>query len=433
MVGHFDDQAPQCSEFVKAQRTFGRSRRLVRVVRTISSAPKSGRWSSTSILPAPTFPRPLPASPAAVEAYRRHYAAYYERCKRPDSPAAARPQPGRRAGARRWMITFATDKATARLSGEFYVNAINVMRGAAAVSELPGLAEQEAFDIEYWLARGGQAPAHAGRQRAWSAGSRWYRRGGGIGAATAARLLGWRLRRAGRPQRRRAGGTASKLSSRLARTWSAPSPCDVTAEEAVAEACARGGVRRARHPRRQCRHRLLGTDRGDHGRAVEPQHGSCQGVLPVPRSLPKRCEPGRRLRSSSSARRTASRPPGAAAYCSAKAAANHLARCLALEGAPDGIRVNVVNPDAVIHGSKIWAGDWRKERAGAYGIDAAELEEHYRHRSMLKRDVLPEDIAEAVYFLASDASAKSTGNMSQCRRGQRPGVHAMRGWSEDRI
>jgi NAD(P)-dependent dehydrogenase (short-subunit alcohol dehydrogenase family) len=102
----------------------------------------------------------------------------------------------------------------------------------------------------------------------------------------------------------------------------------------------------------------------------------------------------------------------AGAYASAKAAANHLARCLALEGAPFGIRVNVVNPDAVIRGSRIWDGDWRKERAGAHGIDAgAELEEHYRKRSMLGRDVLPEDIAEAAYWLASDMSAKSTGNM----------------------
>jgi NAD(P)-dependent dehydrogenase (short-subunit alcohol dehydrogenase family) len=102
----------------------------------------------------------------------------------------------------------------------------------------------------------------------------------------------------------------------------------------------------------------------------------------------------------------------ASAYASAKAASLHLARCLALEGAPFGIRVNTVNPDAVIKGSKIWDGDWRKERAGAHGIDAGkELEEHYRKRSMLGRDVLPEDIAEAVYFLASDASAKSTGNM----------------------
>jgi NAD(P)-dependent dehydrogenase (short-subunit alcohol dehydrogenase family) len=104
--------------------------------------------------------------------------------------------------------------------------------------------------------------------------------------------------------------------------------------------------------------------------------------------------------------------PNASAYASAKAAAVHLARCLALEGAGDGIRVNVVNPDAVIRGSRIWDGDWRQERASAYGIDAGdELEEFYRKRSMLKLNVLPEDIAESVYFFASEASAKSTANI----------------------
>ena len=102
----------------------------------------------------------------------------------------------------------------------------------------------------------------------------------------------------------------------------------------------------------------------------------------------------------------------ASAYASAKAAALHLARCLALEGAEHGIRVNVVNPDAVIKGSRIWDGDWRRERASAHGIAPGdELEEFYRNRSMLKQTVLPEDIAEAVYFFASDASAKSTANI----------------------
>jgi NAD(P)-dependent dehydrogenase (short-subunit alcohol dehydrogenase family) len=102
----------------------------------------------------------------------------------------------------------------------------------------------------------------------------------------------------------------------------------------------------------------------------------------------------------------------ASAYASAKAAALHLARCLALEGAPFGIRVNTVNPDAVIKGSRIWDGEWRRERAGVHGIDSGEaLEAHYRNRSMLKVDVLPGDIADAVYFFASDMSVKSTGNM----------------------
>jgi len=103
--------------------------------------------------------------------------------------------------------------------------------------------------------------------------------------------------------------------------------------------------------------------------------------------------------------------PNASAYAAAKAAEIHLARCLALEGAPEGIRVNVVNPDAVLRGSKIWTGEWREQRAAAYKMKPEDLEEHYRQRSLLKLSVFPEDIAEAAYFLASDASAKSTGNI----------------------
>ena len=103
--------------------------------------------------------------------------------------------------------------------------------------------------------------------------------------------------------------------------------------------------------------------------------------------------------------------PGASAYCTAKAAEIHLARCLALEGAPHGIRVNTVNPDAVLRGSKIWQGEWRTQRAASNKVSVDELEEVYRQRSMLKLAVYPEDIAEAVTFFVSDASAKSTGNI----------------------
>ncbi|MEM1265304.1 MAG: SDR family oxidoreductase, partial [Pseudomonadota bacterium] len=103
--------------------------------------------------------------------------------------------------------------------------------------------------------------------------------------------------------------------------------------------------------------------------------------------------------------------PNAAAYCTAKASELHLARCLALEGAGAGIRVNVVNPDAVLRGSRIWQGEWLEQRAATYGLDKGGLEEMYRDRSMLKRSVLPEDIAEAAYFFAADTSSKSTGNI----------------------
>jgi len=102
----------------------------------------------------------------------------------------------------------------------------------------------------------------------------------------------------------------------------------------------------------------------------------------------------------------------ASAYSSAKAAELHLARCLAEEGGPAGIRVNTVNPDAVLQGSRIWDSSWRSERADAYGIDPDQLEEHYRQRTTLGVNVLPDDIAQAVLHFASSArSGKTTGNL----------------------
>jgi NAD(P)-dependent dehydrogenase (short-subunit alcohol dehydrogenase family) len=104
--------------------------------------------------------------------------------------------------------------------------------------------------------------------------------------------------------------------------------------------------------------------------------------------------------------------PNAAAYSSAKALELHLARCLAAEGGGAKIRVNTVNPDAVLQGSRIWGSSWREERADAYGIAPDELEEHYRKRTMLGVNVLPDDIAHAVLHFASPSrSGKSTGNM----------------------
>ena len=101
----------------------------------------------------------------------------------------------------------------------------------------------------------------------------------------------------------------------------------------------------------------------------------------------------------------------AAAYSSAKAASLHLARCLAEEGGPHGIRVNTVNPDAVIAGSSIWSSDWKAERASTYGVDEDDLQKFYRGRTKLGVNVYPEDVAEAIGFFAGPRSAKSTGNV----------------------
>jgi NAD(P)-dependent dehydrogenase (short-subunit alcohol dehydrogenase family) len=101
----------------------------------------------------------------------------------------------------------------------------------------------------------------------------------------------------------------------------------------------------------------------------------------------------------------------AAAYSSAKAASLHLARCLAEEGGPHGIRVSTVNPDAVIQGSAIWSSDWKAERASTYGVNEDDLQSFYRGRTKLGVSVYPEDVAEAIAFLAGPRSAKSTGNV----------------------
>jgi NAD(P)-dependent dehydrogenase (short-subunit alcohol dehydrogenase family) len=113
--------------------------------------------------------------------------------------------------------------------------------------------------------------------------------------------------------------------------------------------------------------------------------------------------------------------PGASAYCTAKASEIQLARCLALEGAPLGIRANVVNPDAVLRGSRIWQGEWGDQRAASNKTDREGLERLYIERSLLKRGVYPEDIAEGIAFFASEQrSAKSTGNILNVDAGHAP-------------
>ena len=111
---------------------------------------------------------------------------------------------------------------------------------------------------------------------------------------------------------------------------------------------------------------------------------------------------------------------GASAYGAAKASELHLARSLAVECAPLKVRVNVVNPDAVLQGSRIWQGEWRNERAQQHKAAPEDLEAVYRERSLLKRSVFPEDIAEAVAWFASDVSSKSTGNIINVDAGHAP-------------
>lgn len=414
-VGHFDDS--------DAVLQFVCSRHMGALAALGTSCPD--HFLRTKIRPlivdfdpsAPDHTTALESLPASVESYRQDYAAYYERCKRPDSPPMRDPNaivyliPG--VG----MITFAKDKATARISAEFYTNAINVMHGASAVSKYCGLPEQEAFDIEYWqleeakLQRMPKPKSLAGRIAFITGGA------GGIGSAIAERFL-------------REGAcvmladiddealenVAETLSRQFSKDVVRTVLMDVTDEASVNVAfCSMalefGGMD------------ILVSNAGIASSAPIEETtlnlwNRNMSILSTGYFLASRAA-FRMLKMQNiggsivfiGSKNGLAASPGASAYCTAKAAEIHLARCLALEGAPQGIRVNVVNPDAVLRGSKIWSGDWLKERAQAYGKGTEELEEHYRQRSLLKRSVLPEDIAEAAYFFASEASAKSTGNI----------------------
>lgn len=349
--------------------------------------------------------------------YRRDYAAYYERCKHQDSPAMRDPNavvylvPGI------GMFTFAKDKATARVAAEFYVNAINVMRGASGVSTYVGLAEQEAFNIEYWLLeeaklqRMPKPKSLAGRIAYVTGGA------GGIGGATAQRLLGEgaclviadideeALSERVAAITKRHGGDAA-IGVKL----------DVTDEAAVIasfEETARafGGVD------------IVVSNAGI--ASASPVEDTSLGlwqknmdILATGYFLVSR-EAFRLMQRQNiggaiifvASKNGLAASAGASAYCAAKASELHLARCLALEGAEYGIRVNTVNPDAVLRGSKIWEGEWRQQRAASNKVGEDQLEEVYRQRSLLKLSVFPEDIAEGIYFFASELSAKSTGNI----------------------
>lgn len=414
-LGHFDDQ-DAVLEFVN-------SRDLEPLARLGTSCPD--HFLRTKIRPLvlefdparPDVDAVLAGLDSALADYRADYTRYYEACRHEDSPAMRDPNPVVFLMPGIGMMTFARDKATARIAGEFYVNAINVMRGSSTVSTYRGLPEQEAFDIEYWLLeeaklqRMPRPKSLAGRVAFVTGGA------GGIGKATASRLM-------------REGacvvladidapaleGAREELAAHFSADQVSGVTLDVTDEAAVSDAfraasIAFGGVD------------ILVSNAGISSSApVEDTELSmwnrnmdilAKGYFLVSREafrLFRRQKLGGNVVFVASKNGLAA-SPNASAYCAAKAAEIHLARCLALEGADAGIRVNTVNPDAVLRGSKIWTGEWREQRAAAYNMAADELEEHYRKRSMLKLNVLPEDIAEAICFLAGDASAKSTGNI----------------------
>jgi rhamnulose-1-phosphate aldolase/alcohol dehydrogenase len=414
-VGHFDDSA--------AVLQFVGSQAFERLAALGTSCPDHFLRTKIRPLVLPFDPareseaQLIERLPAALEVYRNDYAAYYERCQRPNSPAMRDPNavvyliPG--VG----MISFAADKATARIAAEFYTNAIHVMREAEGVSEYRGLPEQEAFDIEYWLLeeaklqRMPKPKALAGRIALITGGA------GGIGLASARRLIEegacvvlCDIDRAALAE------ATDALRQGYGRDCAVGLWADVTDEATVAAlyrdaAWHYGGLD-------------LCVSNAGIASAAPIEDTSLElwkrnlDILATGYFLVAR-EAVRMMQAQAlggaivfiGSKNALAASPGASAYCTAKAAELHLARCLALEGAAHGIRVNVVNPDAVLRGSRIWQGEWAEQRAKQNKTTTDELEAVYRERSLLKRSVYPEDVAEAVAFFATERSGKSTGNI----------------------
>jgi rhamnulose-1-phosphate aldolase/alcohol dehydrogenase len=409
-VGHFSDDA-ETLEFVG-------SRDFARLAGVGTSCPD--HFLRTKIAPLVLDPARIDDGDYLAQAladYRDGYAAYYGRNAGPADPKMrdANPVVVLLPGVGRF--TFAADKATARIAGEFYANAINVMRGAEVIGGYVGLPESEAFAIEYWaleeakLQRMPKPKPLVGKIALVTGAA------GAIGAAVAVRLLAdgacvflTDISTEALEERR------ADLAARFGKDHVRAGVCDVTNEDQVAgafEGAARefGGLdivvaNAGLASSAPIEETSVALWRKNYDVLAEGYFLTSRAAFPL-----MKAQGGGSIVFIGSKNALAA-TPNASAYASAKAASLHLARCLALEGAEHGIRVNVVNPDAVIRGSRIWDGDWRKERAGAYGIDPGdELEEFYRKRSMLKRSVLPDDIAEAVWFFAGEASAKSTGNI----------------------
>jgi len=351
------------------------------------------------------------------EAYRLMYAEYYNTCKHANSPAIRDPNPVVILYPGVGMFTFAKDKQTARVAAEFYINAINVMKGAEAVSEYTSLPRQEAFNIEYWLLeeaklqRMPKPKALSGRV-ALITGS-----AGGIGKAIAKKFA-----EEGACvvlndiNEERLQGALSEFQKQYGKDTAASTTLNVTdtasTEKAFAAAAlAFGGVDIVINnagisiSKPIAEHTLEDWDKL-YDILVKGQFIVSKAGVEVMR---KQGFGGDIINIVSKNSIVAG--PNNVGYGSAKAAQAHITRLLAAELGADKIRVNTVNPDAVIVDSNIWAGGWAEGRAKAYGITVEELPAYYAKRTLLNEVILPEDIANACFVFAGGLMNKSTGNI----------------------
>ncbi len=352
----------------------------------------------------------------AFEAYRAMYTEYYNMCKHPNSPAMRDPNPVVILYPGVGMFTFSKDKTTARLASEYYINAVNVMKGAEAVSEYTSLPRQEAFNIEYWLLeeaklqRMPKPKALSGRV-ALITGS-----AGGIGKAIAKKFAeeGACVIINDINEERLEGAKAEFIKT-FGRDAVAATLLNVTdaasTEKALNAAClAFGGVDIVVNnagisiSKSIAEHSLEEWDRL-YDILVKGQFIVSKAGIEVMR---KQGFGGDIVNIVS--KNAVVSGPNNSGYGSAKAAQAHLSRLMAAELGADKIRVNTVNPDAVISDSNIWAGGWAEGRAKAYGITVEELPAYYAKRTLLNEVILPVDIANACFAFVGGLLSKSTGN-----------------------
>jgi rhamnulose-1-phosphate aldolase/alcohol dehydrogenase len=345
-------------------------------------------------------------------AYREEYRAYYERHASPDSPAMRGADPAIVLVPGVGMFSFGANKQTARVAGEFYVNAINVMRGAEAISTYAPIDESEKFRIEYWVLeeeklRRMPAPKPLVGRIALVTGA-----GSGIGKAIAERLA---AEGACVVVSDRDGEAAQRAAERIGSADVAvAATVDVTDENQVAEAVrlsalAFGGLDLVVNN--------AGLSISKPLTETTTQDWDLQHAVMAKGSFLVSREAARVLRAQGmggdivyiASKNSVFAGPNNVAYGAAKADQAHQVRLLAAELGEYGIRVNGVNPDAVVRGSGIFAGGWGAQRAAVYGVEESKLGEFYAQRTLLKREVLPEHIANAVFVLTAGELSHTTG------------------------